>query len=131
MRRAARASSRKRRAASALEHPHIAVIHEIGEAEGVSFIAMELIRGDKLSDVVARGALRPDRALDVAIEIAEAQPVAAGRARGQARRRRRRILPAVGGEVEERRSRPRRRPACAGQPRTPGVLKLEPPFAQL
>src|ERR671914_2975222 len=38
------------RAASALEHPNIAVIHEVGEAEGISFIAMELIRGEKLSD---------------------------------------------------------------------------------
>jgi len=60
------------RAASALEHPHIAVIHEIDEAEGVSFIAMELIRGEKLSEVVARGSLPPARALEIATEIAEA-----------------------------------------------------------
>ncbi|PYR29142.1 MAG: hypothetical protein DMF92_12545, partial [Acidobacteria bacterium] len=59
------------RAASALEHPHIAVIHDIGEVEGVTFIAMELVRGEPLSDVVARGPLAPARALDVAIEIAE------------------------------------------------------------
>src|SRR5215217_5827563 len=44
-------------AASALEHPHIAVIHEVGEANGVHFIAMELIRGEKLSDVLLRGPL--------------------------------------------------------------------------
>src|SRR5262249_23576317 len=43
------------RAASALEHPHIAVIHEIDEVDGISFIAMELVRGEKLSDVLARG----------------------------------------------------------------------------
>src|SRR6266850_4757615 len=59
------------RAASALEHPHIAVIHEIDEADGVSFIAMELIRGEKLSDVLARGPLAPARALELAVEIAE------------------------------------------------------------
>ena len=58
-------------AASALEHPHIAVIHEIDEADGVSFMAMELVRGEKLSDLVARGALAPARALDLAAEIAE------------------------------------------------------------
>ena len=58
-------------AASALEHPHIAVIYEIDEADGISFIAMELLRGDKLSDLTARGALAPGRALDLAIEIAE------------------------------------------------------------
>jgi len=40
---------REDRAASALEHPNIAVIHDVGEEDGVSFIAMELIRGDKLS----------------------------------------------------------------------------------
>ncbi|HSG00325.1 MAG TPA: protein kinase, partial [Vicinamibacterales bacterium] len=59
------------RAASALEHPHIAVIHAVGEAEGVTFIAMELIRGEKLSDTIARGGLPHKRALDLATEVAE------------------------------------------------------------
>ncbi|HEX6322543.1 MAG TPA: FlgO family outer membrane protein [Vicinamibacterales bacterium] len=59
------------RAASALEHPHIAVIHEVGEADGVTFIAMELIRGEKLADLLARGPLRAARALELAIETAE------------------------------------------------------------
>lgn len=60
------------RAASALEHPHIAVIHEVGEAEGVTFIAMELIRGEKLSELLSRGPLPPTRALSLTTEIAEA-----------------------------------------------------------
>ncbi len=59
------------RAASTLEHPHIAVIHAVGEAEGVTFIAMELIRGEKLSDTITRGALPQKRALDLAAEVAE------------------------------------------------------------
>ena len=59
------------RAASQLEHPGIAVIHEIGEADGSTFIAMELIRGDKLASVITRGELTPSHALDLAIEIAE------------------------------------------------------------
>ncbi len=59
------------RAASALEHPHIAVIHEVGEADGMTFIAMELIRGAKLSDVLSRGPLLPARALELSVEIAE------------------------------------------------------------
>jgi tetratricopeptide (TPR) repeat protein/TolB-like protein/predicted Ser/Thr protein kinase len=59
------------RAASGLEHPHIAVIHAAGEADGVTFIAMELIRGEKLSDLLHRGPLTPKRALDLATEIAE------------------------------------------------------------
>jgi len=59
------------RAASALEHPHIAVIHEIGDADGITFIAMELLRGEPLSNVIARGPLRPTRALELASEMAE------------------------------------------------------------
>jgi TolB-like protein/tetratricopeptide (TPR) repeat protein/predicted Ser/Thr protein kinase len=59
------------RAASSLEHPHIAVIHEVGEAEGTTFVAMELIRGEKLSDIIARGPLPQARALTLAAEIAE------------------------------------------------------------
>ena len=64
---------REARAASALEHPHIAVIHDVGEEDGISFIAMELIRGDKLSTAVANGqfASNAGRALEIAIEIAE------------------------------------------------------------
>jgi serine/threonine protein kinase len=58
-------------AASALEHPHIAVIHGIDEVEGVTFIAMELIRGEKMSDLLSRGRLSAARALDLAIGIAE------------------------------------------------------------
>ena len=60
------------RAASSLEHPHIAVIHEVGDADGVMFIAMELIRGEKLSALLGRGRLPLPRALTFATEIAEA-----------------------------------------------------------
>jgi serine/threonine protein kinase/tetratricopeptide (TPR) repeat protein len=57
-------------AASALEHPHIAVIHDIGEADGHRFIAMELIRGEKLSELLARQRLSAPRALELGTEIA-------------------------------------------------------------
>ena len=59
-------------AASALTHPHIAVIHEIGEDEGTTFIAMELIRGEKLGDLIAQRRLSLSRALELALEMAEA-----------------------------------------------------------
>ncbi|MEO5897149.1 MAG: protein kinase [Vicinamibacterales bacterium] len=59
------------RAAAALEHPHIGVIHEVGESDGVTFIAMELIRGEKLSELLSRGPLSHGRALTLATEIAE------------------------------------------------------------
>ncbi len=65
---------REARAASALEHPNIAVIHDVGDEDGVSFIAMELVRGDKLSDAISKGivARSPSRAIDIATQIAEA-----------------------------------------------------------
>ncbi len=69
-------ADRKRRfiqeaqAASALEHPHIAVIHDVDEADGFTFIAMELIRGHKLSEMLARQHLPAARALELATEVA-------------------------------------------------------------
>jgi tetratricopeptide (TPR) repeat protein len=71
-----RDAGRKRRfiqeaqAASALEHPHIAVIHDVDEADGVTFIAMELIRGEKLSDLLSRGRIAPIRAVEIMSEVA-------------------------------------------------------------
>ena len=57
-------------AAAALKHPNIATIYEIDEVEGVDFIAMELIEGEQLSDILSRGVLSPERALDLAREVA-------------------------------------------------------------
>ena len=58
-------------AAAALNHPHIAVVHEIDEADGVTFMAMELIGGEKLSEVLARGPLPVTRSLELVLEAAE------------------------------------------------------------
>ncbi len=59
------------RAAASLKHPNIGVIHEIDEVDGVDLIAMELIEGELLRDVLARGPLPSERVLGVAIEVAE------------------------------------------------------------
>jgi len=59
------------RAAAALQHPAIAVVHEIDEAEGVAFIAMEKISGERLGDRLLSGALDVAARLDLAIEVAE------------------------------------------------------------
>jgi tetratricopeptide (TPR) repeat protein/predicted Ser/Thr protein kinase len=56
--------------ASALEHPHIAVIHGADEVDGIAYIAMELIRGEKLSELLARHRLPSARSLELAAEIA-------------------------------------------------------------
>jgi serine/threonine-protein kinase len=59
------------KAAAALEHPHIGVVYEVDEAEGVTFIAMELIRGERVRDLLARGALPASRAVALATQVAE------------------------------------------------------------
>jgi tetratricopeptide (TPR) repeat protein len=61
---------REARAAAALSDPHIAVVHEVDEVDGVTFIAMELLRGEKLSGVLKRERLPLDRCLDLAAQIA-------------------------------------------------------------
>jgi two-component system LytT family response regulator len=70
---------REARTAAAVSHPAITVVHEIDTAEGVTFIAMELIRGDSLAARLARERLSLPRALELAIEIAD------GLAEGHAR----------------------------------------------
>jgi len=61
---------REAQAAAALAHPAICVIYEIDEADGATFIAMELVRGEPLSVLVPGGA-HAARAVDLAIEMAE------------------------------------------------------------
>ncbi len=58
-------------AAASLGHPNICVIHEIDEADGRLFMAMEYVEGESLKDRIARGPLKIDEALDVAIQIAQ------------------------------------------------------------
>ncbi len=59
------------RAAAALQHPAIAVVHEIDEADGVAFIAMEKIQGERLSDRLARAEWDLAARLELALEVAE------------------------------------------------------------
>jgi len=59
------------RAAAALFHPNIATVFEIDEADGTTFIAMELIEGAKLRAVLSRERLPVSRALSLATEVAE------------------------------------------------------------
>src|ERR1051326_2386053 len=60
------------RAASALNHPNIITIHDIGEFEGARFIAMEFVRGKSLDELIGRRGLRLSEALRYAIQIADA-----------------------------------------------------------
>lgn len=63
---------REARAAAALNHPAICTIHEVGEADGQSYIAMELVDGRPLSDKVREGALPLDEVLRCGMQIADA-----------------------------------------------------------
>jgi serine/threonine-protein kinase len=59
------------KAASALNHPNICTIHEVGEADGVSFIVMEFIDGRTLRQLAHSGTLDLKRKISLAIQAAE------------------------------------------------------------
>ena len=64
---------REARAASLLNHPHIATIHEYGEAEdGQPYLVMELINGQSLSELLREHSLPLDHAVEIIKQVTEA-----------------------------------------------------------
>src|SRR5262249_27061952 len=62
---------REAQAASALNHPNICTIHDIGEENGRAFIAMEYLDGATLRHSIISQSIELERLLDVASEVAE------------------------------------------------------------
>src|SRR3954447_12370954 len=63
---------REARAASALNHPDICTIYEIGDDKGRPYLAMELLEGESLEQAIARGGMEISTLLGVCIEVADA-----------------------------------------------------------
>ncbi len=66
---AAKKLLREARSASALNDPHICVVHEVGEAEGQPFIVMELVDGRPLSSLIPAKGLRPELVVRYGMQI--------------------------------------------------------------
>jgi hypothetical protein len=63
---------REAHSASALNHPNICTVHDVGEADGQPYLVMEFVDGVTLRKVIEDGTLDPTRVVPLAIQIADA-----------------------------------------------------------
>lgn len=64
--------NRESRAASALNHPNICAIFDVGESEGLPFLVMELLRGETLREQIDRGPMGTESVIELGAQIASA-----------------------------------------------------------
>ena len=62
---------REARAGSSLNHPNVVTIHEIGETDNITYIVMEYVEAQNLSELIGSGSLTPDRMLSIAMQICD------------------------------------------------------------
>ena len=62
---------REAKAVSSLNHPHICVLHDIGQQDGIDYLVLEYLQGESLHDRLAKGLLPLDQVLRYASEIAD------------------------------------------------------------
>jgi len=67
--------TREAKAASALNHPNVATIYDVGESDGISFIAMEHVEGETLLTRIGRR-ITPPEVVDIAVQAADALDLA-------------------------------------------------------
>ena len=67
--------TREAKAASALNHPNVATIHDVGESDGISFIVMEHVEGETLLARIGRR-MTPREVVDIAVQAADALDLA-------------------------------------------------------
>ena len=63
---------REAQAASALSHPNIVTIYDVGEADGLPFIAMEYVAGKTVAEFIGPGGLAVKQVVNIAVQIASA-----------------------------------------------------------
>ncbi len=63
---------REARAVAMLRHPHVCVLHDIGEDDGIAFLVMEFLDGETLAERLTRGSLGRDELFHNAIDVADA-----------------------------------------------------------
>jgi serine/threonine protein kinase/tetratricopeptide (TPR) repeat protein len=66
---------REARAAASVNHPNVCTLYEVGEEDGIPFIAMELLEGEALSERLARGPMPVAEAADVCLSVLAALAV--------------------------------------------------------